>query len=152
MPFWGWELEGSGPETIHPKISAFTELLSRTFPSEGYFGAFAVVLKANYRLYKSDNGKCKAHYTRFKFGNGGFYPSDVLCNGADSGFNACGVGFTVIYRILEFGNSACKGADSGCEASGGGFGTNYRTVMVGNMRCGAYCKRVEFGIDGRKES
>ena len=133
-------------------MSAFTELLSRTLPSDGYFGAFAVVLKANYRLCKSGNGKCKAHYTRFKFGNGGFYPSDVLCNGAESGFNTGDVGFKVIYRILEFGNSECNGSDGGSEASGGGFGTNYRTVMVDNMRCGAYCKRVEFGIDGCKES
>ena len=123
-------------------MSAFTELLSRTFPSDGYFGAFAVVLKANYRLYKSDNGKCKAHYTRFKFGNGGFYPSDVLCNGAESGFNTGDVGFKVIYRILEFGNSECNGSDGGSEASGGGFGTNYRTMMVDNMRRGACCKRM----------
>lgn len=98
-----------------------TELLSRILPSDGYFGAFFVVLKANYRRIKFGNSDFKAHYTRFKFGNGGFYPSDVLCNGADSGFNTGYVGFTVIYRILEFGKSECKGADGGCEASGGNF-------------------------------
>lgn len=53
-------------------IIQFIELLSHTLPSDGYFWTFAVVLKANYRRLKFDNGEFKAYYTHFKFANAGF--------------------------------------------------------------------------------
>jgi hypothetical protein len=133
-------------------MCVLTELLSRTLLPDGYFWTFAVVLKVNYRLFKFGNGEFRAYYTHFKFANAGFYPSEVLCNEADGGFNAGDVGFKAIYRILKFGNSECKGADGGCEASGGDFKADYRTMMVDNMRPRACYKRMEFGIDGGKES
>lgn len=96
---------------------ALTELLNRTLLPDGYFWTFSVVLKVNYRLFKSDNGEFKAHYTRCKFANTAFYSSDMLCKVADGGFNAGDVGLKVICRIMEFDNSECNGGEGGMRSS-----------------------------------
>lgn len=75
------------------------------------FGASTLVECPNYRFFKFGNSEFKAHYTHFKFANAGFYPSDVLRNRSDGGFDSGDVGFKAIYRILKFVNSECKGAD-----------------------------------------